>query len=71
MDNQDIANLVYAALLVVLIGPAVFARRFNTDWLRDACIWLAAIVALVWGYEFWSGDPVLAPMLPGGPSIDV
>ncbi|WP_157089214.1 hypothetical protein [Oceanibaculum pacificum] len=51
MTESDWMRLVYLVLLLALIGPAFyFRRRLNSDFWKDAVIWIALGAILVGGY---------------------
>lgn len=53
MNSQMIAHMLYAALLLAFLAPGIWARTRGKR-LPYAMIWLAALVALAWGYELFS-----------------
>ena len=50
MGEQDWMRLVYLALVLLLIGPAVLLRTRGL-WLRGAALFLAAVVLLMWIHQ--------------------
>lgn len=50
MDTADWMSLIALAMVAVLVVPGALRRNRGTV-LRNAAIWLAVIVGLVWGYE--------------------
>ena len=50
MAEQDWMRLIYLALLLALIGPAVLLRSRGL-WLRATALFLAAVVLLMWVHQ--------------------
>ena len=50
MAEQDWMRLIYLALVLVLIGPAILWRSRGM-WLRGGALFLAAIVLLMWIHQ--------------------
>jgi hypothetical protein len=50
MGNVDWISLVALAMVALLVVPGALARNRRT-WLPYAAIWLALVVALIWGYD--------------------
>ena len=50
METADWVSLIALAMVAILVVPGALRRNRGTA-LRNAAIWLALIVALVWGYS--------------------
>lgn len=51
-SEHGVQRLIYLLLLLVLIGPAVFAGRLSRN-LRNLAVWGAVLAAVAIGYAFW------------------
>ncbi|SMH53527.1 hypothetical protein [Azospirillum agricola] len=50
MDTADWMSLIALAMVAILVVPGALRRNRGTA-LRNAAIWLAVVVALVWAYD--------------------
>jgi hypothetical protein len=56
MSESDWMRLVYLAILLAVLAPAFyFRRRINSDFWKDAVIWIALAGVLVGGYMLFLG----------------
>jgi len=53
--NPTVMHIIYAALLLLLIGPGLWARTRGHR-LQYVALWLALFVALSWGYQIFAPE---------------
>ena len=51
MSEDQWLSLIAAVMVLILVAPAVLRRNSGSSWIKGAAIWLAILVALVWGYN--------------------
>lgn len=65
LNQNQLAQIIYSLLLLVLVGGGMMASRAGPHWLRNAALWLVIILGIMGAYSL--RDQVSALLNPGAP----